>query len=615
MCGIAGWVARRGDADGARAAAMAATLAHRGPDSHGVWSNGAAAFAHRRLSILDISEAGRQPMLTPDGRFAIVFNGEIYNFRELAERYCRGMKWQSRSDTEVLLHVLAKRGTNVLRELRGGFALALWDTRTQELLLARDPFGKKPLYFASTAEGFFFASEIKALLVGGVQARPDAVAVVQYLLHEYVPGQLTGLIGVQQLPAGSFGRYRAGGQLRVQRWWQPRYQPKMSMTFSQAAARYDALLRQAVLRRLVADVPVGLLLSGGLDSTAIGWYMREALPGPIHSFSVSFAETDFDESAFADLAARHLRTTHHGLRFGLTDFHRLLPRAVAAMDVPFADASLLPTMAVSELARSYVTVALDGDGSDELLLGYGIFTAARLANLLPLPAEVWQRLSRLAARLPAGTDYFTWEFKLKQFLRGMSYPPVRRHQVWLGSFTPSDMKDLLTHDWQHYAAEAFAAVDAPIPAGLNAEDLSSYLTVRHYLQDDILIKLDRATMAVGLESRTPFLDVEAAAYVLRLPVAFRRDKRLLRDIMQNRVPPRIIHRHKHGFALPLAAWLRGPLYNWARDTLSREALRQTGIIEYAAADRLLKAHRAGRVDARKQLWTLLMLQLWHERWA
>lgn len=616
MCGIVGYIANAGVARPAVVQRMVGTLRHRGPDDAGVWADGPAALGHTRLAVVDVSAAGHQPMSTPDGRYTLVFNGEIYNFRELAHLYGRGAVWRSQSDTEVLLHVLARRGVAVLSELRGMFALALWDGGRGVLWLARDPFGKKPLYWAQTEQGFYFASEVKALLAGGVPAEVDRSAIVQYLLHEYVPSPRTGFARVRQVPAGSCAEYRRG-ELRVAPWWQIAYEPKLAVSFAEASADFDRLLTQAVRRRLVADVPVGILLSGGLDSTAIGWYMHQQAHGAVHSFSVSFAETGFDERGFARRAAAALGTVHHDVQFTVQDFPAALERVAAMTDIPLADASLLPTLRVSELAREQVTVVLDGDGSDELLLGYGTFAAARLARYLAwVPADSWHTLARLSEGLPVRYDYFTLDFKLKQFLKGMAYRAVaRRHQVWLGSFSDRELQTLLTDDWQVAAAVVFAAVDRPVPPSvLAADDVVSYLAVRDYLINDILVKLDRAAMMVGLEARTPFLDVDLVDLVARLPVRYRRGKRLLKAVMRGRVPAEIIDRPKHGFALPLGYWLRGPLQGWAREVLSRENVVRVGVVRYGPVDRLLRAHAAGRMDARKQLWTLLALHVWHNRW-
>ncbi len=369
---------------------MASTLQHRGPDDHGQYVHGAVGLAHRRLSIIDLSSAGRQPMSTPDGRFVLVFNGEIYNYRELRDRYLRTTALRSTSDTEVLLHLLERRGVDVLSELRGMFALALWDNQRQELLLARDPFGKKPLYYADLSGVFLFASEVKALLEHPAVSRDiDHVALVKYFLYESVPAPLTGFRDIRQVPMGHYVRVVRNG-FELKRWWWPRYVPKYHLSEREALNLLDAKLATAVRRRMVSDVPVGVFLSGGVDSTTIAWYMRRATEAPLHTFSISFSERSFNESHYAQQASQALGTLHHEMGFALADFHRTLARVLPLMDIPFADASLLPTYAVSELARSVITVALDGDGGDELLAGYGTFFAAELSERLP----------RLSPRLP-----------------------------------------------------------------------------------------------------------------------------------------------------------------------------------------------------------------------
>jgi asparagine synthase (glutamine-hydrolysing) len=597
---------------------MAATVRHRGPDDAGVYLDRDFGAGFRRLSILDLSPAGHQPMTTPDGRWTIVFNGEIYNFKELREKYCAGVKLRSTSDTEVLLQVLAQRGKEALSELRGMFALALWDTERRRLLLARDPFGKKPLYFAERGTTFLFASEIKALLsspaIGTVE--PDRAALAKYFLYEYVPGPATGFAGIRQLLPGHVLEVTEQG-VTTQAWWQPAYEPKLAVPEQEAAARFDELLRQAVARRMIADVPVGLLLSGGIDSTTIGWYMREASSAPIHSFSISFAERTFNEASYARQAAASLGTEHHDLRFGLKEFHEAVAETTPLMDVPFGDASLLPTYTVSKLARSQITVALDGDGSDELLGGYGTFQAAELAEKLPrLWQGVWQGMAAAAQLLPTNYRDFSFDFKVKSFLRGLGEPLPYRNQVWLGSFTPAETAGLLQPAWRLAPADLTADIARLVPQlkSLDAFDAVSLMTVHHYLANDILVKLDRASMFVSLEARTPFLDVDAASYVMRLPAGFKRNKYLLKKVMRGRIPDAIIDRPKKGFGIPLGWWLKGPLYEWASSVLEHKKLAAHGILNPAPVRRLLAEHRHGKADHRKKLWTLLAWQLWYDAW-
>ncbi|HLD25845.1 MAG TPA: asparagine synthase (glutamine-hydrolyzing) [Candidatus Andersenbacteria bacterium] len=620
MCGIVGIWHRQdpGTADQARLTAAAETLAHRGPDDAGVWTQGPVGFAHRRLSILDLSLAGRQPMATPDGRYRIVFNGEIYNFRELQQKYLHGVRLSSSSDTEVLLHVLAQQGSAVLPHLRGMFAFAFWDAQEEALLLARDPFGKKPLYWAAAHGVFSFASEVKALLhVQPALKAIDRPALAKYFLYEYVPSPASGYQDIRQLSMGHLARVRRDS-VELKAWWRPSYRPKTEIVDEEHTQReFDRHLKHAVERRMIADVPVGLLLSGGLDSTTIGWYMRQCTTSPLHSFSVSFGEKSFDESSYARLAARALQTVHHELRFDVAAFQKAVSVTAAGMDIPFGDASLLPTYAISKLARQEITVALDGDGSDELLGGYGTFQAAAVADRLPrLPHAVVSGLRGALNLLPTSYGNFSFDFKLKSFVEGLAYGRAARNQIWLGSFGPRDLQELLVPAWRSECAQVLEDVAAIVEAtrALATFDAISWLTVHHYLQNDILVKLDRATMLTSLEARTPFLDLDFAEFVMHLPVHLKQNKYMLRRVMRGRIPDAIIDRSKRGFGIPLGFWLRGPLYGWAREVLAPRKLRQQGVLAPQVVERLLREHKSGKADWRKKLWTLLAWQLWYDRW-
>lgn len=620
MCGIAGIFnfGTREPVTETQLNAMSSTIAHRGPDDHGIYTDGLISLAHQRLAILDLSAAGHQPMSTPDGRYTITFNGEIYNYRELQQKYLADLSLLSHSDTEVLLHLLARRGEAILPELRGMFAYALWDKAAATLSLARDPFGKKPLYYVSDASSFVFASEPKALLALPSTRRDlNATDLPKYFLYEYVPAPDTIFTDVHTIPLGHSLQVSTQG-LKQTIWWQPRFVPKYTnVSASSAAAQLDTLLAQATRRRLIADVPVGLFLSGGLDSTTIGWYLRQQKTDDIHSFSISFAEVSFNEGNFAALAADKLGTVHHDVRFDLPEFFEALQHVVPRLDCPLADASLLPTYTIARHARKFITVALDGDGSDELLGGYGTFAAAAAAqNLQWLPRPLITALQRLADVLPTNYQNFSWDFKIKQFLKGLPYALAARNQIWLGSFSDPELTALLTPAYQAAIFDVFNDLEVLQPKlnDLSTLDAVSLLTIHQYLHNDILVKLDLATMFVALETRTPFLDLDVAEYILRLPPALKEDKYLLKKLMRGRIPDAIIDRPKKGFGIPLGFWLRGPLYEWARAVLTPAKLTADGVLEPTEVDRLLYQHKAGQADHRKKLWTLLTWQLWYDHW-
>ncbi len=620
MCGIVG-ILNRGGAKvaGEDVERMVEVLSHRGPDDQGVYVNENIGLGHRRLSIIDLSSAGRQPMLSDDGRHVLVFNGEIYNYRELAKRFYYDRELNSSSDTEVLLNLLIDKGRLALSYLKGMFALAFWDGFKKELLLAKDPFGKKPLYYFDDGRSLLFSSEVKSLLNNDlVSGQVDRELMPKYFLYEYVPSPGSGLGKIEQLPMGSFMEANREGK-SVESWWRPKMTPKrVFVNRGGAIKEFDSYLRKAVERRLVADVPVGLLLSGGIDSTSIGWYMRELSSSLIHSFSVSFEERSFNEAEMASTAAESLGTEHHNVVFGINEFKQSLKEIIEIIDVPFGDSSLLPTYWVSKEARKRVKVALDGDGSDELLAGYGTFKAAEVSEKLPkVSSGGWHFLSKMASKIPTRYEYFSLDFKIKYFLRGLSYTLPYRNQMWLGSFSEEELKKLLRPGWSRGIKNVFEDIDC-LSAGLEkleVVDVVSLLTIHHYLHNDILVKLDRASMAASLEARTPFLDVDLANYVMRLPVEYKRDKYILKKTMKGRVPNMIISRPKKGFAVPLGYWLRGPLGGWVRKVLDEEKIRQDGVLEWEYVYSLIKEHQRGQADHRKKLWTVLMWQLWYDRWV
>lgn len=620
MCGIAGIWHKHGGVTVSEDAlvAMRDAIHHRGPDDAGVYIDGSLGLAHRRLSIIDTTSAGHQPMSTPDGRYTIVFNGEIYNYQELRNTYLSAQTFSSQSDTEVLLHLLAAQGYAILPHLRGMFAFAFWDKEEETLLLACDPMGKKPLYYSEINGTLLFASEPKAFIKSNVfTAEINKSCLPAYLLHEYVPAPATALQGVSVLPMGHYGLITKE-TTSIQSWWKPSFFPKIKISETAALKKLDALMAQSIERRLVSDVPVGIFLSGGLDSTTILWYMQHLKRGDIQSCSVSFSDASFDESSYVDKALESFDTIHHSLRFGVKEFLETISFLADTIDLPLADASLLPTYAVSQLAKQYMTVVLSGDGSDEIFAGYGTFKAGEVAEHLRfVPRGVWNLLSTVTAHLPVSHQYFSWDFKLKSFLRAVNYPLLKRNQIWLGAFKEDEMRRLLVsvpknlHEllWQYVNA-----LQPDMPKNL-VLDAVSYATVCHYLQNDILVKLDRATMLSSLEARTPFLDLDLVEFVTHLPVALKRDKYLLKKLMRGRIADSIIDRPKKGFGIPLGRWFQGPLNAWLHDVLSVERVQRANLFQWPYVAKLIYEHEENRADHRKKLWTIISMQLWFERWS
>ncbi|HEY2028075.1 MAG TPA: asparagine synthase (glutamine-hydrolyzing) [Myxococcales bacterium] len=615
MCGICGEVSfgAAPDSEGVRRAAR--SLAHRGPDAEGFFFEGPAALGHRRLSIIDLA-TGDQPMVS-DG-VALAFNGEAYDFRELREELRgKGHPFATQSDTEVVLRAYLEWGEEFVERVHGMFALALWDSRSRKLVLARDRLGKKPLYYALRSGRCIFGSELKALLAYGLPRALNPQAVVEYLACEYVPAPLSIFEGIRKLPAAHVAVFDEHG-FRLRRYWDlpaegnERADPQKLLS----------LLEAAVKKRLVADVPVGVFLSGGVDSTAVAALAAWHVP-KLRTFSIGFHEESFDESPWAALAAKSIGSAHTLEKFSGQDCIDLLPQAAAQLDEPFADPSFLPTLLLSRFTRKHVTVALAGDGGDELFAGYDPFLAHKPAAVFArVPRPLRALLQASAHFLPSSSRNMSLDFRLKQFLRGVDAQPSLRHQSWLASFLPRELSGLLSRDFEGQPDLAFRAVledAARSGAAPGSVDEALRFYVTRYLADDILVKADRASMAASLEVRAPFLDTAVVEYALRLPAASKvsltKTKLLLKRALRGVVPEQILSRPKKGFGIPVAQWIRGPLRPLFEDALSERALRGGGVLEPAPVHALLKTHLEGRADLRKPLWTLLMFQLWQRNYG
>jgi asparagine synthase (glutamine-hydrolysing) len=624
MCGICGIV---GPARVERdvLARMTRSLRHRGPDDEGLLTTSYAdgtevGLGFRRLSIIDL-ETGNQPIGNEDGSVQVVLNGEIYNYRELRdELVAHGHRFATNADTEVVVHLYEELGSRCVERLNGMFAIALWDERDRRLLLARDRFGKKPLYYAELGETLLFGSELKALLEHPDCPRSlDYDSVSRYLALEYVPAPWTIFEGVRKLPGGHLLSWQ-GGRCAIEQYWDLSFPENgHAVSDEEYVDEFRSLLRAAVRRRLVSDVPLGAFLSGGIDSSSVVAMMAESLPaGQVKTFSIGFAEQSFDESEHARRVAEHFGTDHYEDIFTANTMLDLLPTVADFLDEPFADASVLPTYLLSRHTRGSVTVALGGDGSDELLAGYPTFQADLFAGLYRLPAGVHERLVLpLADRLPVSTKNFSLDFKVKRFLRGAASPASERHATWLGSFTHGEQSAVLTHASSDPLEEQ-RRLYAAAPTRNRLERLV-YLYAKTYLEDDVLVKVDRASMASSLEVRAPFLDVELVEFLGRVPprLKLRRfgTKHLLKRAMGELLPSGIANRPKKGFGIPVAEWLKGPLRGPLQDELSPERLRAQAIFVPGEVQRLVSEHLAGRRDHRKPLWTLFMFQLWHRRWV
>ncbi len=628
MCGITGWAnldARVPPPDGAEALlrSLCARMAHRGPDSEGLMTTTGAALGMRRLAVIDLA-TGEQPARGADGQTSVVLNGEIYNYRELRTRLeARGHMFRSQSDTEVLPHLYDEYGTRMLDHLNGMFAFALWDARARKLFLARDPLGEKPLYWGVFADQLLFASEPKVLLAHpDVQTRLNLDAMRQYLAFDYVPAPLSIYEGINKLPA-AHALTMVDGHIEVWPYWDVSYRkPDVSACEDEAAEQLRELLTDAVRMRLVSDVPLGVLLSGGVDSSAVTALAVRASAATVKTFSISFAEKSFDESRYARGVADYLGTDHHEERLSASLAAGLVGEIGSWLDEPLSDPSVVSTYLLSRFTRQHVTVALGGDGGDELFAGYQMYLGHRFAHgYTRLPRIVRRRLLEPATRLlPVKTKNLSLDFKLRRFIEGINYGDLAtRHHVWFGSFAPHDQASLLTEEVKRATtADVYLSARALL-ANCDATDeveRMQYLDTKLYLAEDILTKVDRTSMAVSLEVRAPFLDRRVVEFAAALPPDYklrgRTTKYLLKRAIGPLVPAFVTRRGKKGFGVPVAAWLKTELQPLARDLLSPARLRRHGLFDVEYVARLQQEHERGIANHRKLLWSLLVFELWHE---
>jgi asparagine synthase (glutamine-hydrolysing) len=626
MCGIAGIVEVGGPVDRVALARMTNALRHRGPDDESYYvaddggSGVSVGFGFRRLSIIDLA-GGRQPMSNEDGSLWIVCNGEIYNHLELRhELEARGHQFRTHSDVETLLHLYEEVGPDCVNRANGMFACAIWDRKAQSLFLARDRLGKKPLYYRETPTQFLFGSELKALWQHPNCARElDHHSLSRYLAYEYVPAPHTILKGIKKLTAGNSLLW-SNGRSRVQRYWDLKFPGENSgRSEADLAEELRGRLKEAVRLRLISDVPLGVFLSGGIDSSALVAMMAELRPASqIKTFAIGFEEKSFDESRHARRVAEFFGTEHHEEVLPGRAMVDMVPEVAAFLDEPFADASVIPTYLLSRFTRRHVTVALGGDGGDELFAGYPTFLAARLARFYRMPEFIHERVIRpLAGRLPVSHENFSFDFKLKSFLRGVGHRPELRNQVWLGSFTPAEQRALLASDPGEFDAYADILAAQNQCSTSHPGERLIYEYCKFYLAEDILVKTDRASMACSLEARAPFLDYKFVEFANSIPFQLKlkgtQSKFILKQALQGKLPPEILARGKKGFGIPIAKWFRGELRELVQDTLAESRLRQEGIFQPRAVAQLLEEHLRGTKDNRKPLWTLFMFQQWFEQ--
>jgi asparagine synthase (glutamine-hydrolysing) len=639
MCGIAGLIERSGATRSmleARACAMANALAHRGPDGSGAWSDAEAgvALSHRRLAIIDLTASGAQPMISADGRWVISYNGEIYNAADMARSpELSGVNRRGTSDTEIILESVARRGLDrTLDDLNGMYAIALWDRQSRTLHLIRDRLGIKPLFFSRQGSRVWFASELKGLMAAeGSRREIDPASVASFLRFGYVPAPWSIFKDVGKVLPGELVSFGPDGQMDRRRYWSlsqvasagPRHQ--LDVSDEEAEARLADLLSDAVSRQMISDVPLGAFLSGGIDSSTIVALMVAAARGPVRTFSIGFPDLGYDESPYAAAVAQHLGTAHTEMKIGGDDALAVVPQLADIYDEPFADSSQIPTYLVSKLTRQHVTVALSGDGGDELFAGYNRYVfAERLWGLLScLPVGLRRAAGVGLTAVPAGLVD-----RMSQIVPRRIRPPQLSDKLKkLAQILPSDPEGIylrLVSQCSDPAALMRGGLEHPVfPEYSNLHDVSfldrmQLIDTATYLPDDILQKVDRASMAVGLEARPPFLDHRVVEFSWRLPRRFRirggETKWLLRRVLDRHVPRALVDRPKMGFGVPLATWLRGPLRDWAEDLLEPSRLGG-GYLDVEAVRRLWSEHLDQRRNWSYAIWTLLMFEAWRRRWA
>jgi asparagine synthase (glutamine-hydrolysing) len=616
VCGIAGYLSDQ-QSDAELLHRMCGVLRHRGPDDEGYYMDGPIQMGMRRLSIIDVT-SGHQPMRNEDGSVVVVFNGEIYNFQELrAALERRGHRFRTASDTECIVHLYEDIGERCVEHLRGMFAFAVWDRRRQNLFLARDRVGKKPLYYRLLPGGIAFASELKALLQDPSFPRDlDPVALDHYLTYQYIPAPLSIFAEARKLPPAHTLTFSfSENKVRLHRYWQLRYEPKLSCSESEAAELVREAVREATRVRLVAERPVGAFLSGGLDSSLVVACMAEQT-SHVRTFSIGFDEAAWDERYWARVVAEHLGTEHCEMVVR-PDIEAILPSLVWHYDEPFADSSAIPSWYLAEMTRRNVTVALNGDGGDESFAGYDRYRAASAIDSMPAGKAVRAVATSLHSGLPKRGETYSRYGRGRRAIELAAADPARRYGEVVSCFHDREREALYLPDWRSVlgGADPYATLEVAARSGGAEKGVDRLLStdVHTYLPGDLLVKVDIATMAHSLEARSPLLDHHLMELAARLPTGMKlkrlRGKFILKEAARGLVPDEVIHRRKHGFGVPIASWLRGDLKAMTHDVLTDRTFRSRGYFDAKYVERLLREHMAGRPHG-SRIWALLQFELW-----
>lgn len=636
MCGIAGafWISPKHEVSEAALRKMTDSLAHRGPDDSGLYHRGrqeqgaygvvpGIALGHRRLSIIDLA-GGHQPLANEDQSVWTVFNGEIFNFKSLRARLeGADHHFQTDCDTEVIVHLYEDEGTDCFRHFNGMFAIALWDERRRRVVLARDRLGQKPVYYYQHEGRLLFGSELKAILqVAGVPREVDPAAIDAYLTYQYVPHPQTIFKGIHKLPPGHFLVFD-GQHLEVAPYWNPDFSATSRITLPEAKERLIELFTDSVRLRLQSDVPLGAFLSGGVDSSLVVATMKRLTNQPVKTFSIGFPQKEYDETSYARLVAEHLGTEHH--EFQVTpDAVDILPKLIHHYDEPMADSSAIPTWYVSQMTRQHVTVALSGDGGDELFAGYERYKAVRLAAMLDRLGPLSRTAAHLGLRwLPSSGAQKSKLRRARRFAEAIAMSPARRYLDWISIFNETRRADLYDDAFLERLpnADPFSFLNAAWRRVGNRDPLTaaSLADLTTYLPCDLNTKVDIASMAHGLECRQPFLDYRLVEFAIGLPAEMKwrlgRGKYLLRYAFGDRLPEVIWKRRKMGFGVPLDSWFRGQLRDLLHDVLLSETAQSRGYFRRDSVANLLREHDEKQFDHSARLWALLVLELWHREWV
>ncbi len=621
---------------------MCDTILHRGPDSEGVWMDDTAALGMRRLSIIDL-KTGDQPMFSEDRSIVTMVNGELYNFREVrSELEKRGHRFRTQTDVEIVPHLYQIYGDDFVDHINGMFAIALWDTKKRRLILARDRFGEKPLYYGVFDGKLIWASEPKAVLAHpSVRAELDLDALRQYLSYDYVPAPHSIYKGIFKLPAAHILTVESS-EIKTRRYWNLSWSEPAASTAGQFVGNNSTngppaheggpdlatkanelrdLLSDAVRMRLVSDVPLGVLLSGGIDSSTVAAFAVRHATEKVKTFSIGFEEDSFDESRYARKVAHHLGTEHYEATLSVDTAADLITDIGKWLDEPLSDGSLIPTFMLASFVHHHVTVALGGDGGDELFAGYPMYYGHKVAAAYgAIPRFLRSGLIEpVVRRLPVSTKNLSFEYRAKRFVRSAAHDPITRHHSWFGSFSVDEQEALLTDDVKDNSKSDIYLAARNLLELCNAGDeieQMQFLDLNFYLAEDILTKVDRASMAVSLETRAPFLDPRVGQFAASLPLRFKlrgtKGKYILKKALSGLLPHDILHRSKKGFGIPIAEWLKGRLNPMMHDLLAPERLKPQGLFEPMFVGRMIDEHERGVASHHKQLWTLLVFQLWYD---